>query len=72
MTLSLKDLSIIGSWCYPVSDFPRIISLIAMGNYPVEKVVTARVEMDSIVPQGFDALLDPQGDQVKVLVEVGR
>jgi (R,R)-butanediol dehydrogenase / meso-butanediol dehydrogenase / diacetyl reductase len=72
MTLSSKDLSIIGSWCYPVSDFPRIISLIAMGSYPVEKVVTARVEMDSIVPQGFDALLDPQGDQVKVLVEVGR
>lgn len=71
MTLSLKDLSVIGSWCYFVYDFPRIISLIASGRYPVEKVVTSQVEMDEIVPRGFDALLDPQGDEVKVLVEVG-
>jgi (R,R)-butanediol dehydrogenase/meso-butanediol dehydrogenase/diacetyl reductase len=45
--------------------------LIASGRYPVEKIVTAEVEMDDIVPAGFEALLDPQGDQVKVLVEVG-
>jgi (R,R)-butanediol dehydrogenase/meso-butanediol dehydrogenase/diacetyl reductase len=71
MTLSVKDVSLIGSWCYFVFDFPRIISLIASGRYPVEKVVTSRVELAEIVPRGFDALLDPHGDQVKVLVEVG-
>jgi (R,R)-butanediol dehydrogenase/meso-butanediol dehydrogenase/diacetyl reductase len=71
MTLSVKDVSLIGSWCYYVYDFPRIIQLIASGRYPVEKIVTAEVEMDDIVPAGFEALLDPQGDQVKVLVEVG-
>lgn len=71
MTLSVKDLSLIGSWCYFVFDFPRIISLIASGRYPVEKVVTSQVELVEIVPRGFNALLDPQGDQVKVLVEVG-
>jgi (R,R)-butanediol dehydrogenase/meso-butanediol dehydrogenase/diacetyl reductase len=71
MTLAVKDVSLIGSWCYFVYEFPRIIDLIASGRYPVEKIVTAEVNMDDIVPSGFDALLDPQGDQVKVLVEVG-
>jgi (R,R)-butanediol dehydrogenase / meso-butanediol dehydrogenase / diacetyl reductase len=71
MSLSLKDVSLIGSWCYNVYDFPRIIELIASGRYPVEKIVTAEVEMDDVVPAGFDTLLDPRGDQVKVLVEVG-
>jgi (R,R)-butanediol dehydrogenase/meso-butanediol dehydrogenase/diacetyl reductase len=71
MALSLKDVSLIGSWCYNVYDFPRIIELIASGRYPVEKIVTAEVEMDDVVPAGFDTLLDPGGDQVKVLVEVG-
>jgi (R,R)-butanediol dehydrogenase/meso-butanediol dehydrogenase/diacetyl reductase len=70
MILSLKDISLVGSWCYFVYDFPRIISLIASGRYPVEKVVTSQVEMGDIVPRGFDALLDPKGREVKVLVEV--
>jgi (R,R)-butanediol dehydrogenase/meso-butanediol dehydrogenase/diacetyl reductase len=71
MTLSLKDVSLIGSWCYFVYDFPRIIDLIASGRYPVEKIVTAQVEMDDVVPAGFETLVDPGGNQVKVLVEVG-
>jgi (R,R)-butanediol dehydrogenase/meso-butanediol dehydrogenase/diacetyl reductase len=71
MALSNKDLSLIGTWCYPVYDFPRIIALIAAGRYPVERVLTEVIPVDDIVARGFDRLLDPDGDAQKVLVRVG-
>jgi (R,R)-butanediol dehydrogenase / meso-butanediol dehydrogenase / diacetyl reductase len=67
MALSEKDISLIGSWCYLITDWPRIIRLIASQKYPVEKVVTARIPLEEVVPKGFDVLVDPQGDQLKVL-----
>jgi (R,R)-butanediol dehydrogenase/meso-butanediol dehydrogenase/diacetyl reductase len=68
MILSEHDITISGTWCYPVTDWPRIISLIASGRYPVEKVVSAQIAMEDIVEKGFETLLSPTGDQVKVLV----
>jgi (R,R)-butanediol dehydrogenase/meso-butanediol dehydrogenase/diacetyl reductase len=68
MLLAQRDLALIGTWCYPVTDFPRIARLIASGRFPVEKVVTAKIGIDDIVEQGFETLLSPAGDQVKVLV----
>jgi (R,R)-butanediol dehydrogenase/meso-butanediol dehydrogenase/diacetyl reductase len=69
MKLSEHDIALIGTWCYPVTDWPRIIDLIARGRFPVEKVVTAQVPMADVVARGFEVLLDPTGDQVKVLVD---
>jgi (R,R)-butanediol dehydrogenase / meso-butanediol dehydrogenase / diacetyl reductase len=68
MALSEKDLTLYGSWCWNTTDWPRIIRLIATGQYPVAKAVTAEIPLDDVVPRGFDTLIDPQGDQLKVLV----
>ena len=68
MVLSEHDITLAGTWCYPVTDWPRIIDLIARGRYPVEKVVTAQVPMADVVA-GFETLLSPSGDQVKVLIQ---
>jgi (R,R)-butanediol dehydrogenase/meso-butanediol dehydrogenase/diacetyl reductase len=68
MVLAQRDLTLVGTWCYPVTDFPRIAGLIASRRYPVEKVVTAQIAMEDIVEKGFETLLSPTGDQVKVLV----
>jgi (R,R)-butanediol dehydrogenase/meso-butanediol dehydrogenase/diacetyl reductase len=71
MALSNRDLTLVGTWCYPVFDFPRIIALVAEGRYPVEKVLTEVIAVDDIVTRGFDRLLDPDGDAQKLLVSVG-
>jgi (R,R)-butanediol dehydrogenase/meso-butanediol dehydrogenase/diacetyl reductase len=68
MVWAEHDLSIIGTWCFKVFDFPRITAQIASGKLPVEKVVTGRTGLEDAVPRGFDALIDPEGDQIKVLV----
>ncbi len=71
MALSAKDLSLIGSWCYLITDWPRIIRLVASGKYQVAKAITARIDLDDVLPLGFDALVDPRGDQLKILVASG-
>jgi len=68
MVLSERDITIRGTWCYPVTDWPRIINLIGQGRMDVEKVVSAQIDMADIVENGFETLLSPTGDQVKVLV----
>jgi (R,R)-butanediol dehydrogenase/meso-butanediol dehydrogenase/diacetyl reductase len=65
--LSENEISLVGSWCYLITDWPRIIRLIASDKYPVEKVVTARIPLADVVPQGFDVLVNPRGDELKVL-----
>ena len=64
---SMKDLRIEGTWCYNVTDWPRVIRLVAAGKYPVDKIVTSKLPLDSIVSGGFDRLIDPTGEEVKVL-----
>ncbi len=69
MILSEHDITLIGTWCYPVTDWPRIIDLIGRVGLPVEKVVTKDIDIEDIVNDGFETLLSPTGDQVKVLIK---
>ena len=68
MRLSERDISYVGSWCYLITDWPRIIRMIASGKYPVAKAVTTQIGLEDVVTRGFDVLVNPTGDQLKVLV----
>jgi (R,R)-butanediol dehydrogenase / meso-butanediol dehydrogenase / diacetyl reductase len=72
MALSEKDLTLYGSWCYYVTDWPRIIRMVAAGQYQVGKAVTSQIALADVVTKGFDVLVDPQGDQLKILVNSGQ
>jgi (R,R)-butanediol dehydrogenase / meso-butanediol dehydrogenase / diacetyl reductase len=68
MRWALKDISIEATWCYPVNVWPRIARMIAAGIFPVERVVTAKIDAAEVVASGFEALLDPSGRHLKILV----
>jgi (R,R)-butanediol dehydrogenase / meso-butanediol dehydrogenase / diacetyl reductase len=68
MLWALKDISVQATWCYPVTVWPRIARLIASGSFPVEKVITARIDAADVVSKGFEALLDPSGTHLKIVV----
>jgi (R,R)-butanediol dehydrogenase/meso-butanediol dehydrogenase/diacetyl reductase len=70
MTWSENDLTIIGTWCYRVFDWPRIIAMIASGRFPVEKVLSATIPLDDVVAKGFEVLIDPSSHAQKILVQV--
>jgi (R,R)-butanediol dehydrogenase/meso-butanediol dehydrogenase/diacetyl reductase len=68
MLWALKDITLEATWCYPVHVWPRIARMIAAGDFPVEQVITGRITADEVVQQGFEALLDPAGEHLKILV----
>lgn len=70
MLWALKDITVEATWCYPVQIWPRIASMIGAGIFPVEKVVTAQIAPEDVVAKGFEALLDPAGTQLKILVDM--
>ena len=70
MLWALKDITLEATWCYPVQSWPRIIRMVESGNFPIEKVITAQIAANDVVPQGFEALLDKGGKHLKILVSL--
>jgi len=68
MLWALKDITVEATWCYPTQIWPRIARMVAAGNFPIEKVITARISAENVVDKGFEALLDPAGEHLKILV----
>jgi (R,R)-butanediol dehydrogenase/meso-butanediol dehydrogenase/diacetyl reductase len=65
-----KDLIVRGSICYQADSWPRVMAMIASGQFPVEKIVTSVVPLEDALPLGFERLLDPAGQELKVLLRV--
>ncbi|WP_424934280.1 2,3-butanediol dehydrogenase [Amaricoccus macauensis] len=68
--VTFKDVQIRGSWTYGTHFWPRVAKLISTGMIPDEKLVTRRIALEDAVRDGFDALLDPAGDQLKIIIEI--
>lgn len=68
--VTFKDVDIRGSWAYPTQIWPRVMRLIGSGLLPARKIVTKRIGLGEAVPAGFDALLDPAGTEVKILIDL--
>ena len=67
---ALKDISIEGVVCYPVTIWPRIIGLIRSGRFPIQRLVSKRVSLARAVEDGFKPLLDRQNSAIKIVVEL--
>jgi threonine dehydrogenase-like Zn-dependent dehydrogenase len=45
--------------------------MISSGKLPVEKIITGRIAPEAVVDKGFRSLLDPKGNEMKVMVNMG-
>ena len=70
--VTFKDVDVRGAWAYPTHYWPKVVDLIASGALPALKVVTKKIALDEAVTEGFDALLSPSGDHVKILIDLDR
>lgn len=68
--VTFKDIDIRGSWCYPTYYWPRVIQMISTGLLPAKKVITKKTTLRNAVTEGFDALLNPGGQHLKILIDV--
>ena len=69
-SLAQREITLAGTWCYPVRDWPRIISLLAAGRLRGTPAVTATLGIESTV-EGFERLIDPAGGDAKILIGAG-
>ena len=67
MLWALNDLTIVGSWCYGVNDWPRVAAQIAAGRLPVERVITGRLPMNE-ADAAFERLSSGATEDMKVLI----
>jgi len=68
--LMLSGLSIVGSVGYPIRCWPELMGEVASGALSIERVMTARIPINDAVSDGFERLLDPSGDDIKILVDI--
>jgi (R,R)-butanediol dehydrogenase/meso-butanediol dehydrogenase/diacetyl reductase len=69
-SVTLRDITVRGANCFPVTSWPRVIDLVASGILPVERIVTSEVRLADAVHSAFEVLVDPAGDQVKIVLDV--
>jgi (R,R)-butanediol dehydrogenase/meso-butanediol dehydrogenase/diacetyl reductase len=67
--LTNVEKSLVGTLCYNASDWPRVMDLMASGQLPAERVVSAEIPIEDILELGFDELIRPDNRQAKVLVK---
>lgn len=67
-TWASKNVTMVGVVAYPLSIWPRVIAMVGSGLFPIEKIITGRVNIDDAVPNGFDALLAKGSTHMKILV----
>ena len=65
-----KGIRLIGCWGNDITAGPRLVGMIASGRFPVEKVITGRVTLETAVSSGFDALTRRGNDHLKILIKV--
>lgn len=70
-SLMLRGLRIVGSVGFPLDCWPTVMELVASGRYPVQRILSGTVAFDDELPAVFERLLDPAGDALKVIIEVG-
>lgn len=69
LSVTSRELTLTGVWAYSVNDWPRIAAQIESGSFPVERVVTARIALADLVEEGFRALVEDEGAELKILVD---
>lgn len=52
------------------TEFGPVISMLESGTLDPEPLITSQIDLEQIVDNGFEALLDPDREEVKILVEL--
>jgi (R,R)-butanediol dehydrogenase / meso-butanediol dehydrogenase / diacetyl reductase len=66
-SLQAHEFQIQASWCTN-DEFPMVIDFLKKGVLPVSKIITSKIKLSDIQEKGFQRLLKPGYDEIKILV----
>ncbi len=69
MNFTFNEWELKGSVASYADEFPMVIEFLKKGVSPVKEMVTSKIKLSDIVKKGFDVLLKPDHNEIKVLVE---
>ena len=65
----IKEIKMIGSFCYNMIDFAETMDLLAQGKFgDFPKMITGRISLEDVAEKGFRQLIENKDDHVKILV----
>ena len=68
--LLMKHITLKGTFIMGTNDFAEVMDVMAQGKLVgYEKMVTGRIKLENIVPQGFDELINKKDKHIKILVQ---
>jgi (R,R)-butanediol dehydrogenase/meso-butanediol dehydrogenase/diacetyl reductase len=65
----IRELEIKGIYDGSIQDFEQSAQLIESGKIDVSPIVTDKIGISEIVEKGFEALLKPEKNSIKILVD---
>jgi (R,R)-butanediol dehydrogenase/meso-butanediol dehydrogenase/diacetyl reductase len=69
MNFTINEWQLQGSYAYYSDEFPMVIEFLKKGVSPVKEMITSKIKLSDIVKEGFDKLLKPGHNEIKILVE---
>ena len=69
MNFTINEWQLQGSYAYYSDEFPMVIAFLKKGVSPVKEMITSKIKLSDIVKEGFDKLLKPGHNEIKILVE---
>jgi len=65
----LGEFNLQGTFCYCHEEFPMVMELLKRNVLPVSEIISSRIKLSDIVTAGFEVLITPGNDRIKVLVQ---
>ena len=69
MDFVFSEWEIKGSLCYYADEFPMVIEFMKRDVSPVKELITSKIKLSEVINKGFDVLLRPGNNVIKMLVE---
>ncbi len=69
--MTREDLTVVGSIGYTRRVWDKTVLMARAGVLDLEKIVTKRIPLAEIVPNGFEVLTQPS-DELKIIVQVNE
>jgi threonine dehydrogenase-like Zn-dependent dehydrogenase len=69
MNWTINEWRLQGSMCYYTDEWDMVIEYLRKGVAPIKEMITSKIKLGNLMKEGFDVLLKPGHNEIKIIVE---